>query len=68
MNEVVVPINQDVKLLLTSSDVIHSFFVPSFRMKQDAVPGRYTALWFRADKLGDFHIFCAEYCGLLTLA
>lgn len=63
VNEVVVPVGQDVKLLLTSSDVIHSFFIPSFRIKQDAVPGRYTALWFRADKLGDFHIFCTEYCG-----
>lgn len=62
-NEVVVPVDQDVKLLLTSSDVIHSFFIPSFRIKQDAVPGRYTALWFRANKLGDFHIFCTEYCG-----
>lgn len=63
VNEIVVPIDQDVKLLLTSSDVIHSFFVPSFRIKQDAVPGRYTALWFKANKLGDYHIFCAEYCG-----
>jgi cytochrome c oxidase subunit 2 len=63
VNEVVVPIGQDVKLLLSSQDVIHSFFVPSFRMKQDAVPGRYTALWFKAEKLGDFHIFCTEYCG-----
>ena len=63
VNEIVVPIDQDVKILLTSSDVIHSFFVPSFRIKQDAVPGRYTALWFRADKLGDFHLFCTEYCG-----
>ncbi|MGZ3769428.1 MAG: cytochrome c oxidase subunit II [Bdellovibrio sp.] len=62
-NEVVVPIEQDVKILLTSTDVIHSFFVPSFRIKQDAVPGRYTALWFRANKLGNFHIFCTEYCG-----
>ncbi len=63
VNEIVVPVNKDVKLLLTSNDVIHSFYVPSFRMKQDAVPGRYTALWFNANKLGDFHIFCAEYCG-----
>lgn len=63
VNEVVVPVNTDVKLLLTSQDVIHSFFVPSFRIKQDAVPGRYTALWFNATKLGEFHIFCAEYCG-----
>lgn len=63
VNEVVVPVNRDVKILLTSNDVIHSFYVPSFRMKQDAVPGRYTAVWFKANKLGDFHIFCAEYCG-----
>ncbi|MGZ3774798.1 MAG: cytochrome c oxidase subunit II [Pseudobdellovibrionaceae bacterium] len=63
VNEVVVPVDQDVKLLLSSNDVIHSFYIPSFRIKQDAVPGRYTALWFHANKLGDFHIFCAEYCG-----
>lgn len=63
VNEIVVPVGEDVKLLLTSSDVLHSFFIPSFRIKQDAVPGRYTALWFRAEKLGNFHIFCAEYCG-----
>ncbi|WP_413586082.1 cytochrome c oxidase subunit II [Bdellovibrio sp. HCB274] len=63
VNEIVVPVNTDVKLLLTSQDVIHSFFIPSFRIKQDAIPGRYTALWFRAEKLGEFHAFCAEYCG-----
>ena len=61
--EVVVPVNQDVKIILTSEDVIHSFYVPSFRIKQDAVPGRYSALWFKAEKLGDFHVFCTEYCG-----
>jgi len=52
-----------VKLILSSEDVIHSFFIPSFRIKQDAVPGRYTTLWFRAEKLGEFHVFCAEFCG-----
>lgn len=62
-NLVVAPVDTDVKLIMTSQDVVHSFFVPSFRIKQDVVPGRYTALWFRANKLGDFHIFCAEYCG-----
>lgn len=62
-NLVVVPVNTDVKLIMTSQDVIHSFYVPSFRLKQDVVPGRYTALWFNATKLGEFHIFCAEYCG-----
>jgi cytochrome c oxidase subunit 2 len=61
--EVVVPVNRDVKLILGSEDVIHSFFVPSFRIKQDAVPGRYTSLWFKAEKLGEFHVFCAEFCG-----
>lgn len=62
-NEIVVPVGKDVKLILGSEDVIHSFFVPSFRIKQDAVPGRYTALWFNATKLGEFHVFCTEYCG-----
>jgi cytochrome c oxidase subunit 2 len=62
-NELVVPVNRDVKLILGSNDVIHSFFVPSFRIKQDAVPGRYTSLWFNAEKLGEFHVFCTEYCG-----
>src|SRR5262249_15919087 len=50
-------------LIMTSEDVIHSFFVPAFRVKQDAVPGRYTSLWFEASKTGDYHLFCAEYCG-----
>lgn len=61
--DVVVPVGRDVKIILASEDVIHSFYVPSFRVKQDAVPGRYTALWFKAEKLGEFHIFCTEYCG-----
>ena len=61
--DVVVPVNRDVKIVLSSEDVIHSFYVPSFRIKQDAVPGRYTALWFNAEKLGEFHVFCTEYCG-----
>ncbi|MEQ1722958.1 MAG: cytochrome c oxidase subunit II [Pseudobdellovibrio sp.] len=61
--EVVVPVNKDVKLVLGSEDVIHSFYIPSFRIKQDAVPGRYSALWFNSQKLGEFHVFCTEYCG-----
>lgn len=61
--EFYVPVNQDVKLLMTSSDVLHSFYVPAFRTKQDVVPGRYTALWFNANREGVFQIFCAEYCG-----
>lgn len=62
-NEFFVPVNTPVKLLMTSKDVLHSFYVPSMRIKQDVVPGRYTALTFTADKLGDFHVFCTEYCG-----
>ncbi len=61
--EVVVPVGRDVKIILAAEDVLHSFYVPSFRIKQDAVPGRYTAVWFNADKLGEFHVFCTEYCG-----
>ncbi len=62
-NEFVVPAATNVKIILTSQDVIHSFFIPSMRIKQDAVSGRYTALWFKADKVGDYHVFCTEYCG-----
>ncbi|HEY8270382.1 MAG TPA: cytochrome c oxidase subunit II [Pseudobdellovibrionaceae bacterium] len=62
-NLLVVPVNKDVKLIMTSKDVIHSFYIPSFRIKQDVIPGRYTALWFNADKLGEYHVFCAEFCG-----
>tara|TARA_B110001454_G_scaffold16145_2_gene14652 strand:+ start:65406 stop:66326 length:921 start_codon:yes stop_codon:yes gene_type:complete len=62
-NLIKVPINKDVKLIMTSTDVIHSFYVPSFRIKQDVIPGRYTALSFKATKFGEFHIFCTEYCG-----
>jgi cytochrome c oxidase subunit 2 len=60
----VVPHNKPVKLVMTSNDVIHSFYVPGFRNKQDVIPGRYTAFWFKADKLGEFQVFCTEYCGL----
>ncbi len=48
---------------MTSQDVIHSFYIPAFRMKQDVLPGRYTVEWFRATKPGTYHLFCAEYCG-----
>lgn len=61
--DIVVPVGRDVKIVLASEDVIHSLYIPSFRVKQDAVPGRYTALWFRADKMGEFHVFCTEFCG-----
>jgi cytochrome c oxidase subunit 2 len=61
--EFVVPVNTPIKLIMTSRDVIHSFYIPSMRIKQDVVPGTYSTLSFTAEKLGDFQIFCAEYCG-----
>ncbi|HEY7616449.1 MAG TPA: cytochrome c oxidase subunit II [Terriglobales bacterium] len=63
INELHVPTGRDVKLIMTSQDVIHSFFVPAFRIKQDVLPGRYTIAWFRATRPGTYHLFCAEYCG-----
>ncbi|MGO4707352.1 cytochrome c oxidase subunit II [Microvirga sp. 2MCAF38] len=63
INELHVPIDRPVRLVMTSQDAIHSFFVPAFRIKQDVLPGRYTETWFQADKLGSFHLLCAEYCG-----
>jgi cytochrome c oxidase subunit 2 len=63
INELHVPVGRAVKLRMTSQDVIHSFFVPAFRVKQDVLPGRYTETWFRPTKPGQYHIFCAEYCG-----
>ena len=58
-----VPVNRPVKLVMTSRDVIHSFYVPAFRVKQDVVPGRMTTLWFEARTAGTYQIFCTEYCG-----
>jgi cytochrome c oxidase subunit 2 len=58
-----VPANRPVRLLMTSRDVIHSFYVPDFRVKQDVIPGRYTELWFEASKPGRYRIYCAEFCG-----
>jgi cytochrome c oxidase subunit 2 len=52
-----------VKVMMTSEDVLHSLYFPSFRQKMDVIPGRYTTLWFEANKVGTYHIFCAEYCG-----
>jgi cytochrome c oxidase subunit II len=63
INELHVPVGRDVKLIMTSQDVIHSFFVPAFRVKQDVLPGRFTVEWFRATKPGTYHLFCSQYCG-----
>jgi cytochrome c oxidase subunit 2 len=62
-SELFVPVGKAVKLIMGSRDVIHSFYIPGFRTKQDVVPGRYTMLWFEAPKVGDFQVFCAEFCG-----
>jgi cytochrome c oxidase subunit 2 len=63
INELHVPVNTTVRLTLIAQDVIHSFYVPAFRVKRDVVPGLYTTAWFEATKTGRFHLFCAEYCG-----
>jgi cytochrome c oxidase subunit 2 len=63
INELHVPVGRRIKLVMTTEDVIHSFYVPAFRTKSDVVPGRYTYIWFEATKPGRYHLFCAEYCG-----
>lgn len=59
-----VPVNKPVRLIMTSQDVLHSFFIPVFRVKQDVVPKRYTQVWFKATKPGTYRLYCTEYCGL----
>ncbi len=63
INELHVPVGRPIKLTMTSEDVIHSFYVPAFRVKQDVLPGRYSTIWFQPTKPGKYHLFCAEYCG-----
>lgn len=63
INQLHVPVGRPVKIVLASQDVIHSFFVPAFRVKMDVVPGKYTMAWFEATREGEYHLFCAEYCG-----
>lgn len=63
INELHVPVGTPVELIMTSQDVIHSFYVPAFRVKQDVLPDRYTTEWFQPTKVGKYHLFCAEYCG-----
>ncbi|HTM53804.1 MAG TPA: cytochrome c oxidase subunit II [Pirellulales bacterium] len=58
-----VPLGENVRMTLISEDVIHSFYVPEFRVKHDVLPGRYVTVWFRPTKAGQYHLFCAEYCG-----
>jgi cytochrome c oxidase subunit 2 len=63
INELHIPLGRAVRLTMTSEDVIHSFFVPAFRTKEDVVPGKYSTTWFKPTKTGKYHLFCAEYCG-----
>jgi cytochrome c oxidase subunit 2 len=63
INELHVPLGQTVRLVLTSQDVIHSFYIPAFRLKHDVVPGQYETFWFKATEPGEFRLQCAEYCG-----
>jgi cytochrome c oxidase subunit 2 len=65
INTLHVPMNRDVRLTMISQDVIHSFWVPEFRVKADVLPGRYTTIWFRANKPGTYNLFCSEFCGTL---
>jgi cytochrome c oxidase subunit 2 len=63
INQLHVPVERNVRLNMISQDVVHSFFIPAFRIKADVLPGRYTTIWFHATKPGTYHLFCAEYCG-----
>jgi cytochrome c oxidase subunit II len=63
INSLHVPVGRNVRMTMISQDVIHSFFIPAFRIKHDVIPGRYTYAWFNATKPGTYHLFCAEYCG-----
>lgn len=62
-SELHVPVDRPVRLVMESDDVIHSLYVPAFRIKMDVVPGRYTTTWFEANRPGEHKLFCAEYCG-----
>lgn len=64
INELHVPIGRNVKLTMTTEDVLHDVYIPAFRTKADVIPGRYTTIWFNATKPGKYHLYCAEYCGL----
>ncbi len=63
INELHVPKGRPVRVTFTSEDVLHDLFIPAFRVKADAIPGRYSSLWFEATQTGEYHLFCAEYCG-----
>ncbi len=64
INELHVPVGRKIKLIMTSEDTIHDFYIPAFRIKMDVLPGKYTTQWFEATVPGKYHLFCAEYCGM----
>jgi cytochrome c oxidase subunit 2 len=63
INELHVPTGRPIRMRMISEDVIHSFYIPAFRVKQDVLPGRYSTLWFEPTRPGEYYLFCAEYCG-----
>ncbi len=63
INQLHIPLDRDVKMVMSSQDVIHDFFVPAFRVKADVLPGRFTEIWFHTTKTGTYHLFCSQYCG-----
>ncbi|MGB8889120.1 MAG: cytochrome c oxidase subunit II [Candidatus Korobacteraceae bacterium] len=63
INQLHIPVGADIKMVMSSQDVIHSFFVPAFRIKADVLPGRFTSTWFHTTKVGTYHLFCSQYCG-----
>jgi cytochrome c oxidase subunit II len=63
INQLHVPVGRPIKVTFTSEDVLHDLYIPVFRVKADAIPGRYSSIWFTPTKTGEYHIFCAEYCG-----
>src|SRR6202035_1455405 len=63
INSLHIPINQPIQLTLISQDVFHSFSIPAFRVKREAIPGRYTTVWFEPTAVGTYHLFCTQYCG-----
>src|SRR5689334_3956388 len=65
IDELHVPVGRPIRLIMTSEDVIHSFGLPAFRIKQDVLPGSYSTQWFTATRTGEYHLFCQEYCGTL---
>jgi cytochrome c oxidase subunit II len=63
INQLHVPVGRPIKVTFTSEDVLHDLYIPAFRVKADAIPGRYSSIWFTPTKTGEYHLFCAEYCG-----